>query len=80
MTDQAPTNPGGDGDCPPFRKLTGYDGSIPGAPSAVDRMAALADPDGSAAARVAQWETNMAAINSLLSVSSEIYRRTKRER
>lgn len=53
--------------------VNGYDGSIPGAPSAVDRMAALADPHGSAAKRVRQWEEDMAAITRLNDAIGKIW-------
>jgi hypothetical protein len=49
------------------------------APSAVDRLAAIADPDGEAARRIKEWEEGRENMRNITRLSNEIYNRTKRE-
>jgi hypothetical protein len=49
-----------------------------GEPSAVDRLAAIEDPDGEAAQRVKAWEDAKEMMANLTKASDEIYKRTKK--
>lgn len=51
-----------------------------GEPSAVDRLAAIGEPDGPAAKRVADWEKAMEQLNTISGVSNEIFKRTLRDK
>lgn len=47
-------------------------------PSAVDRLAAIDDPDGEAAQRVKDWEKWRVTLKNLPEASNEIFKRTRR--
>ena len=61
----------------PVAPAAGYDMLIDG-PSAVDRLAAIEDPDGEAGQRVKQWKELSELKKNMLKAQAEIYRRTRR--
>jgi hypothetical protein len=63
---------------PPQPDPSMYSAIWGGEPDAVDRLAAIVDPEGEAAQRIKAWEKSQELLKSVTKMSDEIYKRTIR--